>query len=420
MLKPAMKKETRLRLAIAGPAGSGKTYSSLLIASGLANWNKICVIDTERGSSNCYADLGPYYVAELEPPFSPAKYISAIKEAEQAGMEVIIIDSLSHAWAGEGGVLDIHGQAADKNKNSFTAWREVTPLHNRLVDTILQSKAHIIVTLRTKTEYVIDEVSKKIRKVGLAPIQRDGLEYEFTIFGDLSPTHLLTVSKDRTGLFQDQSFQPDPEMGRKIKTWLSSPPVNQAEQTKPETKTHTEPEPNTQTKKETQPKPAVQTEPAVEPAVQTEPAENLVVIIVEEPQENYAPAANIETDEEFVLNLSQVNDPVQVGLIYEVYGTFQESGEFLVKKILPYSEEDQIVELQVASNPKEATTETIDGEKLSGLAAKAKIGDETITIIGDLKKAQKGATLKAKVLKKTATKGKTGEEVPIWVVSPAV
>lgn len=423
MIKRLQKTESRLRLAIAGPAGSGKTYSSLLIASGLVddNWDKICIIDTERGSANCYADKFPIFGIVLEPPFKPEKYIASIKEAEAAGMEVIIIDSLSHAWAGEGGLLDQHGQIADKMKNSFTAWREVTPMHNRLVDTMLQSKCHIIATLRTKTEYVVEDGGKKIRKVGLAPIQRDGLEYEFTIFGDLSPTHLLTVSKDRTGLFQDQSFLPDADMGRKIKTWLaSSPTVNQAESTEPVQTEQTKPANQTEVKSE----PTVKAEPAVqaEPAGQTESAdaESLVVIIVDSPQEGFAPAANIETDQEIVLNLSRINYPVQVGLIYEVHGKYLDTGDFLVEKIIPYSEETgETVELQIASNPKEAATETVDGEKISGFAAKAKIGDETITIIGDLKKTQKGTTLKVAVLKKTAAKSKTGEEVPIWVVSPA-
>jgi len=424
MIKRLQKTESRLRLAIAGPAGSGKTYSSLLIASGLVddNWDKICIIDTEHGSANCYADRFPCFGVTLEPPYKPEKYIAAIKEAEAAGMEVIIIDSLSHAWAGEGGVLDIHGQIADKTKNSFTAWREVTPLHNRLVICILRSKCHIIVTLRTKTEYVInDEGGKKVpKKVGVTPIQRDGLEYEFTIFGDLSPTHLLTVSKDRTGLFQDQSFLPDADMGRKIKTWLaSSPTANQAESTEPVQTRQTKPA-NQEVKSE----PAVKAEPAVqaEPAGQTEDAgaeTAITVIIVDSPQDGYAPAVDMGTEAEIVLVLSE-NSSIQVGMPYQVTGLFNEDGTFAVKSILLYEESSrEEVEIELLTGLRNASIKTVEGEALSGMAGKAKVGEETVSIIGTLPEAQKGEKLKVVVSRKTLARNKNGEEIPVWVVSPA-
>jgi hypothetical protein len=149
--------------------------------------------------------------------------VEAIKAFESAGVDCIIIDSLSHAWAGEGGALDIQGAASAKTGNSYTAWREVTPMHNALVNAMLQSKCHIIATMRAKTEYVLEEneKGKKVpRKVGLAPIQRDGMEYEFTVMLDLSIQHIASASKDRTGLLDGQYFKPSVETGQKLLEWL--------------------------------------------------------------------------------------------------------------------------------------------------------------------------------------------------------
>ena len=226
MFRPAKKSSAKLRLALCGPSGSGKTYSALKIAQGLGG--RIALIDTERGSGELYSHLCPYDVAQLTPPFSPAAYIDAMHEAERAGYDVLIIDSLSHAWSGPGGVLEMQDQAAKALRNSFAAWREVTPEHNRLVDTLLQSDCHVIVTMRTKTAYEVQQDGAKTRvvKVGLAPVQRDGLEYEFTVVLDLSVDgHIATGTKDRTGLFDGQYFVPDETTGRKMKSWLQNDKV---------------------------------------------------------------------------------------------------------------------------------------------------------------------------------------------------
>ena len=216
----AERKKSRLRLAIAGPAGSGKTYSALLIAFGIGG--KVAMIDTERGSGELYAHLGEYDVCEITSPFTPEKYIDAIHEAERAGYGVIIIDSLSHAWAGEGGLLDIHGHIADRSGNSWAAWRKVTPKHNQLVETMLQSRCHIIATMRSKMEYVqVSENGKTtIKKVGMNPIQRDGMEYEFTLFLDIDQNHVAAASKDRTSLFDGKFFKPSIETGKTLIEWL--------------------------------------------------------------------------------------------------------------------------------------------------------------------------------------------------------
>lgn len=223
----AERKQAKLRLAICGPSGSGKTYSALLIAQGLAPSGKVALIDTERGSGELYSDLIEYDISVLAPPFTPQRYTSLIKEAEKAGYDVLIIDSLSHAWVGEGGVLDMHDKASASSKtgNSFTAWREVTPQHNVLVNAILGAGLHVIVTMRTKTAYeVIDEAGKKKPvKVGLAPVQREGMEYEFTTVLDLSVDgHIATASKDRTRLFDGQRWMPDIATGETLREWLSS------------------------------------------------------------------------------------------------------------------------------------------------------------------------------------------------------
>lgn len=222
----ATKRRAKLRLGMSGPAGSGKTYSALLIAGGLGK--RIGLIDTEHGSGDLYADLLPqgYDVLPLTPPFSPARYVEAVHALEQAGCDVIIVDSLSHAWNGEGGSLDRQGKIADKSGNSWQAWRQVTPEHNALVEALLQSPSHIIATMRAKTEYVQerDERTGKnvVRKIGLAPVMRDGIEYEFTVFLELDQQHMAYVGKDRTRLLDGTIFKPSVETGRELLSWLDA------------------------------------------------------------------------------------------------------------------------------------------------------------------------------------------------------
>ncbi len=222
----ATKCRAKLRLGMSGPAGSGKTYSGLLIAHGLGG--SIGLIDTEHGSGDLYADLLPegYDVLQLTPPFTPARYIEAIHALEDAGVQTIIVDSLSHAWTGEGGSLDRHGKIADRSGNSWQAWRQVTPEHNALVEAMLQSPCHVIATMRAKTEYVQEKDERTgrqvVRKIGLAPVMRDGIEYEFTVFMELDSQHLAHVGKDRTRLFDGMILRPDQQMGRDLLAWLDS------------------------------------------------------------------------------------------------------------------------------------------------------------------------------------------------------
>ncbi|MBK7782353.1 MAG: ATP-binding protein [Ardenticatenia bacterium] len=224
---PATKTRARARIAIIGPSGSGKTYSALAIAAGLGK--RVAVIDTERGSASKYAGLPgmpAFDVLELE-SFAPETYVSAIGAAGAAGYDVLIIDSLSHAWMGKDGALEQVDRAAKRSQsgNSFAAWREITPKHNALVDAMLASSCHLIVTMRAKTEYVMETNSRgkqEPRKIGLAPIQRDGMEYEFDVVGDITLDHELIISKTRCPAFDGKVIQlPGLGFGQDIADWLS-------------------------------------------------------------------------------------------------------------------------------------------------------------------------------------------------------
>jgi energy-coupling factor transporter ATP-binding protein EcfA2 len=209
-IKRATRKQAKLRLALIGPAGSGKTYTALRVARVLADAGsgRILVFDTERGSASKYAgrcdeDVGTFDfdVVEDVSNFSPQTYAEVVRLAEREGYDVLVIDSLSHAWMGKDGALELVDKTAARMKqpNNFAAWREVTPLHNAMVDTIIGSRVHVIATMRSKIEYVQDRDDGKpiVRKIGMQPVQRDGLEYEFDVVGDLDQDNTLSVTKTR-------------------------------------------------------------------------------------------------------------------------------------------------------------------------------------------------------------------------------
>ncbi len=221
MFQKATKKAAWGRIALIGPSGSGKTYTALSIAPALGS--KIALIDTENGSASKYADIFEFDTMNLQ-RFSPADYIAGINGAVAAGYQVCIIDSLSHAWMGQGGVLEQVDKAAVKYKgNSFAAWRDATPQHNALIDALVRSPIHIIVTMRSKTAYEIqdDRGKKKPVKIGLAPVQREGLEYEFDIVGELDQDNNLVVGKTRCSALRGFVGQyPGLEFGQIIADWL--------------------------------------------------------------------------------------------------------------------------------------------------------------------------------------------------------
>jgi AAA domain len=223
----AERSAAKLRMALVGPSGSGKTMSALKIGQGLGE--RIAVIDTEHGSASKYAgDVADFDVMELS-SYHPDRFIEGIQAAAKAGYQVLIIDSLSHAWAGEGGVLSQVDQIAARQQskgNTFGAWREATPLHNKLINAILAAPMHVICTMRAKTEYVLEanDRGKQVpRKVGLAPVQRDGMEYEFDVVGDIDTDHRLVVSKSRYTPLADRVIErPGMELGQELGGWLGS------------------------------------------------------------------------------------------------------------------------------------------------------------------------------------------------------
>jgi hypothetical protein len=230
MFQKATKKKAKLRMAIAGPAGSGKTYSALAIATAMGK--RVAVIDSEggeEGSANKYADLFDFDTMTLT-NFHPQNFTNGIKAAEEAGYDVLVIDSLSHAWVGTGGVLDQADKIAKRMRsgNSFTAWKEASPLQKALIDSILQSKIHVIVTMRSKMDYSMEKeerggrMTTVIKRVGMAPIQRDDVPYEFDVMGDMQEGTMI-INKTRCHLLTDGVYKhPGKDLADVISGWLNS------------------------------------------------------------------------------------------------------------------------------------------------------------------------------------------------------
>ncbi len=219
-LQKASRKKASIKMSLQGPSGSGKTYSALLLSYGLTNdWSKIAVLDSENHSSELYSHLGSYNVLNLT-SYSPENYVQAIEVCGQAGMQVIIIDSISHEWEY---ILEAH--ASLPGNNSFANWQKIGLRHKQFIQAILRSKAHIIANTRTKQDYVLNNLNGKMvpEKVGLKAIQREGLDYEFTLVFDLNMKNTATASKDRTGLFFGKPEQKlSIETGRDIFNWCNS------------------------------------------------------------------------------------------------------------------------------------------------------------------------------------------------------
>lgn len=220
-LQKAQRHQVKLRIGLSGPSGYGKTYSALLLAYGITeDWGKIAIIDTENNSASLYSHLGGFNVLTLAEPFSPERYIEAIKVCEDASMDLIIIDSISHEWQGKGGCLEIHEMLGGR----FNDWAKVTPRHNAFLDAIIQSKAHVITTTRRKVDYSLDQDSNgktKVTKLGTKEITREGFEYELTVnFEFLNDKNLVNASKDRTGLFAGKpEFVINSSTGKKLNEW---------------------------------------------------------------------------------------------------------------------------------------------------------------------------------------------------------
>ena len=222
---PATKEQARARIALQGPSGSGKTFTALSIAQGLGQ--RVALIDTERGSASKYADEFQFDTLQMH-HFSPLELCGALAAADAAGYDVTIVDSLSHFWMGTGGMLEQVDAAAKRGYggNSFGGWKEARPMERAMIDALLAASAHVIVTMRSKTEWVLetnDRGRQQPRKVGLRPEQRDGIEYEFDIVGELDLENTLVVSKSRiVDLSGAVVRKPGKEFGEQVAEWLSS------------------------------------------------------------------------------------------------------------------------------------------------------------------------------------------------------
>jgi hypothetical protein len=223
--KDANRSDVRMKMALAGKSGAGKTYGALKIAKGLVNdMSKVGIAQTEAGRAQCYLDdASKFKVLEMVPPFSPESFIEVIDKAERAGLKCLIIDSISDEWAGIGGSLDVHAGVSEVTKNSFTAWKKVTPRHDAVFNKILQSPIHIICTVKKKTETIMENVNGKSvpKKVGVKDIAREDTEYKWILQLDLDQDgNLAKASKDNTGLFQDKPpFKISEQTGTTIRNW---------------------------------------------------------------------------------------------------------------------------------------------------------------------------------------------------------
>jgi len=229
-IKTAKKSEAKARIAICGPSGSGKTFSALELAKGLCSPEEIVLIDTENRSAAKYADGCWRHL--ILPDFRLETYVHAIEYAQNHAT-VLVVDSISHAWAGKGGALELADTQQKKVRNKMEAWRHVTPLHNRFVEAMVNCSCHLIVTMRTKTEWVFEQDARGRnvpRKIGTKPIQRDGIEYEFDIVCDMTQEHDLIVTKTRCPEIDGAVVnRPGRDFGQTIGAWLSDQPPREKE-----------------------------------------------------------------------------------------------------------------------------------------------------------------------------------------------
>ncbi len=228
MFAKATKEAAKLRMAIHGPSGAGKTYTALTIASALGQ--RVAVLDTESGSASKYADIFDFDVAVVDPPYTVAKFLDVLRVASAEGYDVLVVDSLTHFWKGSGGVLELVDAVADRQaarsgkRDTFSAWKEGDAAYRRMIDAVLASPLHVIVTMRAKQLVEKDQATGKIRKLGLAPEIRDGAEYEFDIEGMLDMDHRMHVGKTRMPSLSGRSVQPEDagRLGAEILAWASS------------------------------------------------------------------------------------------------------------------------------------------------------------------------------------------------------
>lgn len=221
----AQRSQVFLKDAITGPTGSGKTFSALRLAFGLVDGTskRVAFLDTENDSASLYSDKFDFDVMPIKPPFVSDDFRIGIDAAVSAGYGAVVIDSASHLWKG---ILEYKGKIDERGGNQYTNWRDPDKKFNEALDAVLQSKIHVIFCLRSKMEYVMEDNGKgkqAPKRVGLAPIMREGIEFEFTTVFDVAMNHEAVATKDRSGLFPtDKYFQITENTGREIAAWLKT------------------------------------------------------------------------------------------------------------------------------------------------------------------------------------------------------
>lgn len=231
MFKKAVKYEEKLRLCLAGVAGSGKSYTALRVGCAIAEacGGRVAMADTENRSARKYADLFDFDTLDLEPPYHPKRVGEIVEAAAKAGYKVLIIDSMSHFWQGKGGLLEEVDKFAKKNSsgNSFAAWKDATPIQVAMVEAMLAAPLHLIVTVRSKMEFTMEEREgrggRKTTvpvKVGLSPVQRSDLQYEFDVYGQLTQDNDLIVEKTRCSALAGEVInQPGEDLAKVLLDW---------------------------------------------------------------------------------------------------------------------------------------------------------------------------------------------------------
>jgi hypothetical protein len=250
--RKAEKKKVKLKMAVQGPSGSGKTLGALSLARHLWPEAKICVVDTENESASLYADKFGFDTIPLGPPFTTARYVQCIDVIVKGGYDVLIIDTITAQWDGPGGILERKNQMDLRGGNGYANWVSFTPEHEAFKQSLLQAPLHVIATMRSKQDYILqanDKGKQMPVKVGMAPIQRDQIDYEFTVVFDVQMDHKAVASKDRTGLFKDTVVDlTDTRVAESIAAWLNSgidvvPPAQNQDAVKSEPRKETKADP---------------------------------------------------------------------------------------------------------------------------------------------------------------------------------
>lgn len=226
-IRKAEKRKVKLKLGISGPSGSGKTMGALALAKNLWPDAKVCVVDTENESASLYADEFNFDTIPLSAPYSSDRYQACINAAVSAGYEVLILDSITQQWDGDGGILRRKEELDQRpGANSYTNWSKFTPEHTQFIEAIKQAPIHIIATMRSKQDYILEQNDKgkaKPVKMGMAPIQREGFDYEFSIVFDVQMDHKAVTTKNRTGLFGNKPIDlAKPDTAKAIREWLEA------------------------------------------------------------------------------------------------------------------------------------------------------------------------------------------------------